>query len=110
MFKIRVHVQNESEFMDDEVYVEIELPTVPRKGDYLNLTEDAILLLQERATQSIVSAEKYFPRWFYGKYRDNDVISSNDLKDLSFEYVVLVVEVLFNEGEDFIDIELDEDI
>lgn len=110
MFTIRVHVQNESVFMDDAVHAEIKLPSIPRKGDYIQLSDDTIDFLRDRAVSSLDTAKNYFPRWFYGKYRDNDTVTKENLKDLSFEDAMLVVEVQFNEGEDFIDIEIDEDI
>ena len=35
MIKIRVHIENDGGNMDNKVCVDIDLPSVPRKGEYL---------------------------------------------------------------------------
>ncbi len=115
MLKIRVHIENENTFMDENVFVDITLPAVPRKGDTLYLTEEAQTELENKAKSNLKIAVSYAPLWFYGHSRkhlseikewDNDTLKPEHLKDLSFDDANCVSAVAFDANSDIVHVEL----
>jgi hypothetical protein len=115
MKKIRVHIENEDTFLDENVFVDITLPAVPRKGDRLYLTEEAQTELENKAKLSIKVATSYAPLWFYGhtsiylskiKEWKEDTLKPEHLKDLSFDDANTVSGVAFDANSDIVHVEL----
>lgn len=107
MIKIRVHIETEDLYMDDRVYKEIILPSVPRVGDWVSINKD---VLHEMACSSLDIAKDY-REWMYGKSSDrvmdyNYRITKEDLENLSFDDAGPVKSVCFREGNDYVDIEI----
>jgi hypothetical protein len=106
MIKVKVHVKNNVEYMDENVFVEIELPTLPRIGETLflgKLTEN----LRIMATKSICIAYVYCPRWFFGKSARIDEVKEENLEDLSFEDLLHITDIRYIANSNDIDIEMD---
>ena len=103
-----VHIKSESNFIDDNVKIQIELPAVPRVGETLYLDECSKGLLEALATYTCKIAKHYFPKWFYGNSYGCKKLKRNNLDDLSFDDAVNVVSVTYKENSDIIHIELDD--
>jgi hypothetical protein len=115
MIKIRVHIEFEEGFMDENVFVDIVLPAVPRKGDTLYLTNEMQTELENRAKSDLKIAENYAPQWFYGhsgKYLSEikewkeDTLKPEHLQDLSFDDANTVSAVAFDADSDIVHVEL----
>lgn len=107
MKNIRVHIVSE-EYMDEDVYADIKLPSIPNIGDTLYIGTDALLLLQAKATFSLNIAQRYCPKWFYGnscKVTPNELGYEN-LSDLSFEDAIFVSSVSYKANQNIVEIEL----
>ena len=105
MIKVRVHITNPIEYIDKDVFVEIMLPTLPRRGDTLYINRDS---LEKQAKKSIEIAWRYFSMWWPGSIKESEprVITEDEREQLSFEDAILVQAVSFREGADYVDIEL----
>lgn len=114
MIKIRVHIENDDVFMDENVFVDITLPAVPRKGETLYLTDEAQTELENKAKSSLIVATPYAPLWFYGHSRaqlsdkewKDDTLKPEHLKDLSFDDANCVSGVAFDANSDMVHVEL----
>jgi hypothetical protein len=102
----RIHIDNNWDYMDDEVYVEMDLPYPLHVGNTLFLKEQSLKQLQKMATANCEVARKYFPDWFSGKSWKAESIEQADMKDLNFKEAWVVKEVSYMEGNPFVDIEL----
>ena len=106
MYKIRVHINNENEYIDNRVFVDIELPAVPRKGEFLYLG-DNLSKLEEKAKEDLTIAKDYSPKWFYGASSACQEPKQENLKDLSFADAIQVSSVAYISGEDIVHVEID---
>lgn len=91
---IKVHIWNEDEFMDSEVEIEINSPSVPRKGETFHLPLDLIAILEKQATSNLKTAQRY-SEWYYGESRKSEIIKKRDFKNLTFIDAVFVTNVLY---------------
>ena len=107
MYKIMIHIKNESTYIDVNVCVQIELPAVPRKGDTLYLDNDLKQVLEDKAKSNLEVARGYAPKWFYGHSYDCKEPKQENLQDLSFHDATNVDSVAFNGNSEIIHIELD---
>ena len=110
MYKIKVYINNYNQFIDSDVFVEIELPAVPRKGENLYLTEEQQEILKNKVKSDLKIAINYAPKWFYGASSGCENPKKNNLKDLDFGDAIFVDSVVFTGGSEFIQIELDDSI
>lgn len=108
MFKVRIHVHTTSStFFDENVFVDVNLPGIPRKGDYINIGYELLCELESKATSDISIAKDYH-EWFYGKsYGINKAdIKEEDLDDLSFSDAILVQSVQWNPSSNIVNVEI----
>lgn len=101
-----VHIKNENTYIDDNVYVQIELPAVPRKGEILYLDNDLKQVLEDKAKSNLEVAIKYAPEWFYGHSHNCEELKQENLTDLSFDDAIYVDSVAFHANSEIIHIEL----
>jgi hypothetical protein len=106
MYKIMVHIKNDNEFIDSEVFVEIELPAVPRKGEILHLTKEQHEILENKAKSNLKIARNYAPEWFYYGSSGCQNPKKKNLKDLTFLDAIYVDSVVFTGNSEIIKIEL----
>lgn len=106
MYKVKVYIHSESVHHDEIVNVEIELPSIPRVGEYLYLTAELIAELENKAKSDLVVAIKYAPDWFFGRSHNWRIPKIGNLKDLSFGDAICVVDVSYYAGDDRVYIEL----
>ena len=106
MVKIRVHIHSEEAFMDEKVFLDIELPSVPQKGDTLFLTEEQKNELVKQATSSLIVANRYAPKWFYDGSFHCKHPNEENLDDLSFEDALTVHQVCYFANEDLVHLEI----
>lgn len=107
MKKIRVHIANDTKFMDPKVFVDINLPAIPRKGELIYLKNEQIRELEEKACEDIEDILFYYhPKWFYGYSCDCWTPKNSIIKDFDFGDANTVTDVLYD--EDIIHIELDD--
>jgi hypothetical protein len=108
MIKIRVHIESGEVYMDDRVYKEIMLPSLPYIGSFLGIDSTT---LHEKAESSLDIAKDY-REWFYGhtsiKISDDEdyEITLDDIKNLSFDDASVVKSIHFWEDEDYVSIEI----
>jgi hypothetical protein len=107
MKKIHVHIKNENTWMDKDVFVEIYLPSIPRKGEYLNLGELTYELMR-KAIKTVEIANRYCPDWFYGKSYDIDEAKEENLSDLNFEDAHVVSNISYTINSEIVHLELNE--
>ena len=108
MFKIRIHVYTTSNtFFDENVFVDVNLPGIPRKGDYINIGYELLCELESKATSDINIAKEYY-EWFYGKSYGikKDDIKKENLDDLSFSDAILVQNVLWIPSSNIVQVEI----
>jgi hypothetical protein len=107
MFKIKIHIDTKRTYFDDNVFVDVELPAIPRVGEYIDLDDDLVEQLEDKATSDIEIARDYV-EWFYC---NSTGIEPKDLKqenfeDLGFCDACMVSAVKFVPGSDIVSIEL----
>lgn len=109
MIPIRIYIENDVDFMCDDVCVEIKLPAVPRVGERIFLTHELQEELENMARTSLDTASNYAPRWFYGGFyeelKEKDV-EERHLEHLSFGDASYVTHVVYNANEGTVQIEL----
>lgn len=110
MIKCRIHISGEKS-MDDKLFVIVNLPAVPRKGEWLRLTNDVLLELENKAKSDLVIAQDYM-KYFYSKsfHKDWFEVKKEHLQDLSFEEAINVAWIEYTANSEYVDIELDKDI
>ena len=104
MVKVKVFIDNEGVFMDDEVCVDIELSYVPRVGERLYLSEKSYESLRDSIFLS--PDAQCYEKWFMKSTKDH--FSNFDPIILEFANTVSYVE--HNEGNDFVSIVLSDKI
>lgn len=102
-----VHIKNENNYIDDNVCVQIELPAVPRTGEFLYLQNDLKQVLEDKVKSNLEVAREYAPKWFYGNSYNCKELKQENLTDLSFDDAINVDSVAFNANSEIIHIELD---
>jgi hypothetical protein len=107
MYKIMVHIKNENTFIDDNVSVQIELPAVPRNGEFLYLDNDSIQILEDKAKSDLKIARNYAPKWFYRGSVKVEEVEQDDLINLSFHDAIQIDSVAFKANSDIIYVELE---
>lgn len=107
MIKCRIYISSEWEFLDDEVVQCIELPCLPHKHDILYLGH-LTRKMEDMATKNKKIAERYFPKWFYGKsYNITDFKDAN-MGDLGFGDANYVKDIAFYANDEAVYIVLDD--
>ena len=109
MIKCRIHIYNDYEAMDMDVYTECLLPAIPQIGSILHLNDKNTAELEAKARSKKEIAENYL-EWFYGKSISCENIDEADLKDLSFEDAIFVSDIRFVADNEYVDIELYDDV
>ena len=107
MYKIKVHIKNENEFIDSNVFVDIELPAIPGIGEVLYLNEEQREILEKKAISDLSIAENYFPKWFYYGSSNYKEVEEKILENLLFQDAIFVDSVVFTANSNVIQIELD---
>lgn len=107
MKKIHVHVESESVYMDEDVFVFIELPSIPRKGEFIWLSSELIDKLEMQATKNLDIASRYL-QYFGGKSYNisYENLNEKNLKDLSFEDNIKIGCVWYKANTDTVHIEI----
>lgn len=112
MYKIRIHLLHEDEDWDLNTFIEIELPFVPRKDEYVEISEED----QKALSKAIKESENAYG---YGKYihgfkgsmeKLEDMINENRdaaLENLMISHLGIVENVWYVSGEEYIRILLD---
>ena len=103
MIKFKVFIENDNLF-GDRVYVNITLPSVPRKGEYITLGDEIKNELEDKAKRKISVAKNYAIKWFYGASRNiaSNEITEENLSDLSFVDVNYVKNVIYTANSEVI--------
>ena len=103
--KIKIYIKNSSDyFLDGDVCVITNLPSVPPVGGIVYLGDYIVEALESKATARIEVACRYAPEWFYCRscnIQKKDVKEDN-LKDLSFADVMYVHDVVYIANDEYI--------
>ncbi len=111
MIKFKVFIENDNLF-GDSVYVNITLPSVPRKGEYITLGDEIKNELEDKAKRKISVAKNYAGKWFYGvsgNLASNEITEKN-LADLSFADASYIKDVIYTANSEIIIIALSNSI
>ena len=110
MFDIRIFIENDDGLFDNEVFLDVKLPFVPRVGEFILLSKDEYTILENQAKKSKKIALAYFPKWFGGftKKQKNEGVKFKDeyIKRLNFEDAAVIKQVQYETGCKFVSIEL----
>jgi len=104
MKKVRIHIESKLDYMDESVFVNAELPSIPSKGDRLYLTNEMVNELELKVCSDDELARKYMTEWSIEeslRYTD----SYFDL-DFQFDLAIKVCDVLYHVNSEIVDIQL----
>lgn len=108
MIKIHIHIHNDLTYMDPDVFIEIQLPQVPRKCEEIILTPE----MYEKLTRQVVKKNgKGYAVWCFmagEEERMLEFVSPQRLKDLDLPLADTVKYIRYNANSEIVDIELDE--
>lgn len=107
MIKIRVHIENDEDNTDQDVFIDILLPSIPQKGEILYLSQKSLEYLNGLAQKSVEVAQKYCPKYFYGASIQIEDVEEKNLCDLKFSDCIYVREVFFTENSEIVQISID---
>ena len=105
MIKFKVFIYTDPErdnFLDKDVSINIELPSVPQVDDILYLKRKHFSVLEEKAKSSLEIAERYAPEWFYCHSSGVKDVKKENLKDLNFEDAMYVKEIVYTADDEFV--------
>jgi len=109
----RVHIDNDSDFMDENVYIDITLPDTPKVNDYLRLTFKQIEELEKKVKANFNIGRSYIPYWLHGAVkkasRTGGIYKEECINDIFFNDAQYVKNVMFNADSNIIHIELGDD-
>lgn len=91
--------------MDENVFIDTKLPSVPRVGETVYLSEEEQNKLEKKAKSSLDIARTY-QNWFYGNSFGCENLKEKHLEDLMFDSAITVCAVLYNTNSDIVHIEL----
>lgn len=94
--KIKVHISNRSHFLDPRVVALVEVPIIPRIGEYLYVSEDTRSTLERLAIGRIGWGSAYA-----------DWVNPQEPNRVNLKSAIRVVDVAYMEGSPYISIELD---
>ena len=106
--KLRAHIFNHADALDSDVFVDIQLPHLPRVGDVVYLSFREKQILEEKAKTKLSIATRYFDKWFYG-IGNIEELTPRYFDKICFDDAIFVCGVYFNTENDFIQIELNDD-
>lgn len=102
MYKAKVFIKGEGILYDNEVCVAIELPSIPRKDEYLFMSPALVKELEDMARKDVDKAAIYAPEYFFGRSSDCINPKEENLADLSFEEANLVYEVFYVANDEYV--------
>ena len=107
MVKIRIHIHTPDLCCDENVYVDINLPSVPRINEVVFLDDELFLELENKAKVNLEVA-RFYTEYLYGASLEVEMedLQQKNLKDLGFEDAHYVYNVVYNSNSDIIKIEL----
>jgi hypothetical protein len=122
---IRIHIKNADDYMDSRVYVDVEMPCIPRKGDMIWLNEEQEQSLREciiRESKNNIEIATidyshclFRHNYIYREAHANEIekirvkfsrLQKLDLRNITFE-ANEVDSILFNFIDNLVHIELD---
>jgi len=92
--KFRIHIKGNRKFMDKNVSVEIELPSIPDVREKVHLLSQTVDELNKQAAKTKEIANNYLPEW------------GSSLEDLDFSKACCVYATRSSPGYGVQDIEL----
>ena len=81
MVDIIIHIENDVEIWDENVFVECKLPQVPAIGSILHLTPELETELERKAEFS-ETKENYYPQWIYRS--NGNLVSFSDAIEVKY--------------------------
>jgi urease accessory protein UreE len=105
MEKFRIHIENPINYIDQNVFIDIQLPSRPNKGDIIYLTDSQLIKLESLATAKLHIAKCYF-NWFFGGNYEYGNIQEKDIDKLNFDDAVHVKSICYVPDQDFVHITL----
>lgn len=103
--KVYIHIYNYNTSYNDNVFVIVDMPFIPVKGNHIYLSEYDEIMLEEKARKDLISYSNYLYNKSY-KFRDCNDIDKADPEDLSFSGCIVVYNVMYNTEDSTIHIEL----
>jgi hypothetical protein len=108
MIKCRIYIRGNEDFMeDDRLFVDIELPALPRKGDCIFGIDTEYL---NNIAQSDINIAKDYPMWFNNRFVDVDKIEKlgpEHLEYIDFFGAFLITNIWFNANDEYVQIQID---
>jgi hypothetical protein len=105
MEKFRIHIENNINYIDQNVFIDIQLPSRPNKGDIIYLKESQLRKLESLATADLNIANCYY-NWFFGGKDEYGNIQEKDFEELDFGDAVHVKSICYVADQDFVHIVL----
>lgn len=106
MINIRIHINNGNDFFDPEVFIDIKLPAVPLKDDFLMLTGEQYSNLNNQITLKNAANYCSYIDYELGTDLFPDKIKSKHLGKDFFNRANMVSGIMYNADSDIVHIEL----
>ncbi len=100
MHKFKLHVKTDNMYFDDKVFVNIQLPHTPRKGEVIYLKPEHYDELEKLAKCDLDIANEYAPKWFYGSSNNIIDLTEKDLENLQFGDANTVSNIIYEADKD----------
>ena len=104
MIKTRLHIKSADRYMDRSLFVNAELPFIPRKGELLCLTLELIEELEAIVRNDIGIAERYIKGWSGFDHVTSESMLSR--VEFQFDVAIMVNSVLYKANSEIVHIEL----
>ena len=110
MIKINVHIYNENEATDSDVFVQIQLPFVPRVGEFVILTDEERDELIDKIKKS-PNRENYYdlfchPTSEYFRKDEYYKLKDSDFENIDIDGMYEVSQVFYSSNVKIVSIEL----
>ena len=97
--KVRVYIHGNDAWRDKNVCIDLQLPTTPRKGEFIELSLPELLELEGQAKKSREIAYRYYDWCRIHTYRPFEEFTEEDVESLTFDQGFLEVENIYMSSE-----------
>ena len=103
--KVRVYIHGNDAWLDKNVFLYLQLPISPRKGEFIGFSLPELLELEGKAKKSREIAYRYYDWCHIHSYKPFEDFTDEDVESLTFDQGFLEVEYVYMSSEnDFVSV------